>query len=103
MNAMLARQVAEIAVNEYREGIYKQEMQTAKGEIALAESALKLAENRLERTRRAHKRMKDMLAKRGAGTPADTRHGARHGRPPRSHRTGNCSANDFHSSRRRRG
>ena len=50
LNAMLARQVAEIAVNEYREGIYKQEMQTAMGEIALAESALKHAEDRLERT-----------------------------------------------------
>ena len=50
LNAKLAREVAEIAVNEYREGIYKQEMQTAMGEIALAESALKRAEDRLERT-----------------------------------------------------
>ena len=39
-NAKLTREVAEIAVNEYREGIYKQEMQTALGEIALAESDL---------------------------------------------------------------
>ena len=51
-NAMLTRQVAEIAVNEYREGIYKQEMQTALGEIALAESDLKRAEDRLEWPRR---------------------------------------------------
>ena len=48
LNAKLTRQVAEIAVNEYREGIYKQEMQTALGEIALAESDLKRAEDRLE-------------------------------------------------------
>ncbi len=69
-NASLIRQVAEIAVNEYREGIYKQGLQTAVGEVALAQSELMLAENRLDRTRRAHKRMQNMLAQRGAEAPA---------------------------------
>ena len=46
LNAKLTREVAEIAVVEYVEGIFKQEMETAKGEIALAQSNLKLAEDR---------------------------------------------------------
>jgi len=48
LNARLTREVADIAVNEYKEGIYRQEMETAKGEIALAQSDLKRAEDRLD-------------------------------------------------------
>jgi multidrug resistance efflux pump len=44
----LTREVAEIAVTEYVEGVYKQEKETAQGEIALAKSELKRAEDRLE-------------------------------------------------------
>lgn len=47
-NAKLTREVAEIAVIEYMEGIYKQERETAQGEIALADSDRKRAEDRLE-------------------------------------------------------
>jgi RND family efflux transporter MFP subunit len=48
LNAKLTREVAEIAVNEYKEGTYKLEMETALGEIALAQSDLKRAEDRLD-------------------------------------------------------
>ncbi|MFO0909667.1 MAG: HlyD family efflux transporter periplasmic adaptor subunit [Isosphaeraceae bacterium] len=47
-NAKLTREVAEIAVTEYLEGIYKQDYETARGEIALAESDMKRAEDRLD-------------------------------------------------------
>jgi HlyD family secretion protein len=47
-NAKLTREVAEIAVVEYLEGIYKQDLETAMGEIALAESDLKRSEDRVE-------------------------------------------------------
>lgn len=46
--ALLVREVAEYAVKEYTEGIFKQEQETYKGEIALAESDLKRAEERLK-------------------------------------------------------
>jgi HlyD family secretion protein len=54
-NAKLTRQVAEIAVTEYLEGIYKQDLQTVLGEIALAESEKSRAVDRLDWS----KRMKD--------------------------------------------
>ena len=47
LNAKLTREVAEIAVIEYVDGIFKQEHETAKGEIALASSDRKRAEDRL--------------------------------------------------------
>ncbi len=47
-NARLTREVAEIAVTEYVEGVFKQDLETAKGEIALAESDLARAEDRVE-------------------------------------------------------
>jgi HlyD family secretion protein len=46
-NAKLTREVAEIAVIEYVEGIFKQDMNTALGEIALAESERDRAVDRL--------------------------------------------------------
>ncbi len=42
-NAVLVREVAEIAVVEYTQGIYKQDIENVAGEIALAESDLKRA------------------------------------------------------------
>jgi HlyD family secretion protein len=51
-NAKLTREVAEIAVVEYEEGIYKQDLSTVEGEIKLAESDLSRAEDRLDWARR---------------------------------------------------
>ncbi len=51
-NAKLTREVAEIAVVEYKEGIYVQDLATVEGEIKLAESDLIRSEDRLEWARR---------------------------------------------------
>jgi len=51
-NATLTREVAEIAVVEYEEGVYKQDLATVQGEIKLAESDLSRAEDRLDWARR---------------------------------------------------
>ena len=48
LNAKLTRQVAEIAVVEYLEGIYKQDKETVLGEIALAKADMNRAEDRLK-------------------------------------------------------
>jgi HlyD family secretion protein len=70
--ARLAREVAEIAVTEYAEGIYKQELGALKDAITAAQSAMHKADARLERTRLARKRLQDMLAARGAANaPSD--------------------------------
>lgn len=45
--SLLTREVAEVAVVEYTEGLYKQEMSTIAGETALAKSDLERAEDRL--------------------------------------------------------
>ena len=47
-NARLTREVAEIAVREYVEGIFKQDWETVLGEIALNDSERKRAEDRLD-------------------------------------------------------
>jgi hypothetical protein len=46
-DARAARRLAEAALVEYRGGIYKQELETAKGEILLAEAERKRAEDRV--------------------------------------------------------
>jgi HlyD family secretion protein len=51
-NAKLTREVAEIAVKEYVEGIYLQDLQTVEGEIKLAESDLSRSEDRVDWARR---------------------------------------------------
>jgi len=51
-NAKLTREVAEIAVVEYVEGIYVQDLQTVEGEIKLAESDLSRSEDRVDWARR---------------------------------------------------
>ena len=50
-SARLAREVAEIAVLEYKEGIFVQDLATSEGEIKLAESDLLRAEDNLEWSR----------------------------------------------------
>ncbi|MHC5540060.1 efflux RND transporter periplasmic adaptor subunit, partial [Singulisphaera rosea] len=47
-NAELTRMVAEIAVTEYEEGLFKQELQSVLGEITLAEAERNRAQDRLE-------------------------------------------------------
>jgi RND family efflux transporter MFP subunit len=51
-NAKLTREVAEIAVIEYVEGIFVQDLQTVEGEIKLAESDLSRQEDRVDWARR---------------------------------------------------
>jgi HlyD family secretion protein len=46
-NAKLTREVAEMAVTEYTEGVYKQDRQTIEGELALAQSDRQRAEDRV--------------------------------------------------------
>ena len=46
--AKLTREVAEVGVREYEEGVYKQDFDTIKGEIALAKSDLTRSEDRLD-------------------------------------------------------
>jgi HlyD family secretion protein len=71
-NAKLTREVAEIAVVEYEEGIYKSDLLTLKGEATGAESAIQKAEARLVRTGLARSQIRAALAKKGAEkTPAD--------------------------------
>jgi RND family efflux transporter MFP subunit len=53
-NAKLTREVAEIAVIEYEEGIYVQDLQTVEGEIKLAESDLSRSEDRVDWARRMY-------------------------------------------------
>jgi HlyD family secretion protein len=50
--ARLTREVAEIAVKDYEQGVFRQNVETTDGEIALAMAELKRAEDRLAWTRR---------------------------------------------------
>ncbi len=61
-NARLTREVAEIAVVEYKEGIYPSDVQMIQGEIKMAEAEFKNTEARLERSRRARQKLNDVLA-----------------------------------------
>jgi RND family efflux transporter MFP subunit len=61
----LTREVAELAVTEYVEGIYKQELEKILGDIAAARSAIAKAEVQLARTRRASERLNHILAVKG--------------------------------------
>ena len=55
-NARLTREVAEIVVVEYEEGIFKQDLATVDGEIKLAKSDLSRSEDRLDWARRMFKK-----------------------------------------------
>jgi RND family efflux transporter MFP subunit len=56
-NAKLTREVAEIAVIEYKEGIYPQESGALKGALMVAEASVRRAGARLDRTRNARQRL----------------------------------------------
>ena len=71
-NAKLSREVAEIAVAEYSEGIYKQNQAELKNAVTAAESAIHKAEARMKRTQIARRRLEELHATKGpASTPAD--------------------------------
>ena len=71
-NAKLTREVAEIAVVEYSEGIYKQNQADLKNAVTAAESAIQKAEARKKRTEVARRRLQELHATKGpASTPAD--------------------------------
>jgi RND family efflux transporter MFP subunit len=67
-NARLTREVAEIAVTEYEEGIYVQDRATVMGELKLAESAQKQAKERVERIRRARQKLTETLNRKSEPT-----------------------------------
>jgi len=70
-NAKLAREAAEVAVTEYVESS-KHDQKSFQSAIDVAQSAIRKAEGRLERTRRARKRLDDAVAaSQGGSTPAD--------------------------------
>jgi len=70
-NAKLAREAAEVAVTEYVESS-KHDQKSFQSAIDVAQSAIRKAEGRLERTRRARKRLDDAVAaSKGGSTPAD--------------------------------
>ncbi len=52
--ARLTREVAEVAVKEYEEGTYKQDLETILGEIALAESDVTRSRDRLDWSTKMH-------------------------------------------------
>ncbi len=71
-NAELAREVAELAVKEYTDGVLTQDLTAAKAEIVSARAAIQKAESRLERTRRAGQKLSGVLAgKGGVKTPEE--------------------------------
>ena len=70
-NARLAREVAELAVREYEEGISLVELAAIQGEVKLNESAFVKANDRLDRMRRSREKLKAMQARQGPTTVAD--------------------------------
>ncbi len=72
LNAKLAREVAQIALGEYTDGIFKHEVEDLKTQINGGRNAIEKIEGRLERTHAARRRLNDALAAAGgAKTPAD--------------------------------
>ncbi|WZO98634.1 sigma-70 family RNA polymerase sigma factor [Isosphaeraceae bacterium EP7] len=67
----LEREIAEIAVVEYRDGNYKAELEGLKAEVALAKSTLTLAEERLEVLKAVQQAGAKALAARTDPTPTD--------------------------------
>jgi HlyD family secretion protein len=71
-NAKLTREVAEISLKEYVEGIFKQDMESLKQVIEGHRATIQKIEERVERTRKASQRLKDALAAAGGTkSPAD--------------------------------
>jgi RNA polymerase sigma factor (sigma-70 family) len=70
-NAGIEREIAELALRE-SEGAIKAEQEALRGTIATSRSTIEKAEARLERTRRARKRLDEAVAARkGEAAPAD--------------------------------
>ncbi len=61
-NARVARELAESAVAEFVDGTFTQELNSAKADVALAESAIQQSERRRDRARKARQRLADLLA-----------------------------------------
>lgn len=69
--AKLAREVAEIALNEYTQGVYPSERVSALGAVHEEEESIKQAEARLKRTQSARERLNAIQSGRKAETAAD--------------------------------
>jgi RNA polymerase sigma factor (sigma-70 family) len=69
-NAKAVREVAEIAVQEYVEGVARSERAALQGDVATAQSALGQAAARLDRTKQALKRVRDANALKGNASGA---------------------------------
>jgi RND family efflux transporter MFP subunit len=70
--ATLAREVAEITLKEYEEGIFLHEKASVQGGLKLMESALTEADARVQRTKRAREKLTAALARKEPGMdPAD--------------------------------
>jgi RND family efflux transporter MFP subunit len=70
-NAKLAREVAEITVREYTEGIMVQDQASLKNNVAAASGALKRAESRLARTRQTQQQLTARAIPNDSKRPAD--------------------------------
>ncbi len=71
-NARTARELAESAVAEFVDGTGKQELNSAKADVAAAESAIRQSERRRDRAHKARQRLADLLAgKNGVVAAAD--------------------------------
>ncbi len=70
-NARLAREVAETAVAEYREGVYPTEVAEVTNEIELSQSAHPKLVDRIERTRKALDQLNELQRNGRSGGPAD--------------------------------
>ena len=60
LNAKLTREIAEIAVKEYTEGVFVQDLQTVEGEVLLARSALERGRDLVEVAKERQARIKEV-------------------------------------------
>jgi multidrug efflux pump subunit AcrA (membrane-fusion protein) len=65
-NAKLAREVDEIEVKEYENGIYPQQRNALAGQVIIAEQSVSLAADRLARAKTAQKRVSEIARSGGA-------------------------------------
>jgi HlyD family secretion protein len=71
-NAKATREGAETAVTEFVNGTFKHDLSSVKGDVAAAESAIRQAERRLDRVRKARQRLADLfVARKSAVAPSD--------------------------------
>jgi hypothetical protein len=60
LNAKLTREIAEIAIREYTEGVYVQDLQTVEGEITLARNDLERGRDLIEIAKEMQTRIKEV-------------------------------------------